>query len=102
MSKLYSQGDDAPLLPASLSAGGFLREWRILLVSASVISMLVLCASIAQDLRLYTGPHPDLSSKIWLLDVDVEQSAFTWISVVALFFAAELLFRAADDAARRQ
>ncbi len=67
-----------------------------------VISLLLLGASVLQDLRLYVGPNPDLSAKIWLLDVDAEKSAFTWISIMALFVAAQLLFLAAADAAMRR
>ncbi len=43
----------------------------------------------------------DLSNKIWLLDVDSEQSAFTWLSVVAAFSVAWLLLVAGGDAAMR-
>ncbi|WP_159590635.1 hypothetical protein [Chelativorans xinjiangense] len=43
----------------------------------------------------------DLSNKVWLLDVDSEQSAFTWLSVVATFSVAWILFAAGGDAAMR-
>lgn len=99
MSKLYSPGGDATALrTVPLAAGESGLGWRATLILVAGISLLLLCASIWQDLRLYVGPNHDLSSKIWLLDVDVEQSAFTWVSVLALFFSAQLLFRATGDA----
>ncbi|WP_145722419.1 hypothetical protein [Mesorhizobium tianshanense] len=76
-------------------------EWRPILAIVAGLSLLILCASFAQDLRLYTGQKPDLSTKIWLLDVDVERSVFTWVSVLVLFFCSRLLFQCGDDAAGR-
>jgi hypothetical protein len=61
-------------------------EWRPTLAIVAGLSLLILCASFAQDLSLYAGQEPDLSTKIWLLDVDVERSAFTWVSRAGAFF----------------
>lgn len=65
------------------------EEWRQWLVIVAGFSFLLLCASVLQDV-LFVGR--DKTSKIWMLDVDVEQSIFTWVSVLAFFFAAQLLF----------
>lgn len=87
---------------SSLPEARFFEPWRAGLAIVAGLSLLLLCASIGQDLTLYVGSNPDLSAKVWLLDVDVEQSAFTWISVLSLFFAAGLLFVAAADASSRR
>lgn len=93
-------------LPVELDRVGdrFLLTWRGKLTAASLLAALTWLAGVIQDLLLYRGPHPDFSHKIWFLDVDVEQSAFTWISVVALFSAAAILLHNADRAisARRR
>lgn len=68
---------------------GNLGEWRWWLAVVAGLSFLLLCASLFQDI-LFLGR--DKSAKIWMLDVDVEQSVFTWVSVLAFFFAAQLLF----------
>jgi hypothetical protein len=73
--------------------------WDAALLAACCLGAVLLTASVAQDLILYRGPHPDLSRKVWLLDVDVEQGAFTWLSVVVLFSAAELVAISAKEAA---
>lgn len=93
---------------ASLSANGgnsdkakLIFHWRVVLLITFCASALVLCASLAQDMILYRAAEPDLSSKIWLLDVDVEKSVMTWISVLALFMAAFLLFQVGNDATAR-
>lgn len=101
MLKSYSPRGDDTFDTASLAAHPSIVGWRAVVGFVTAVSFVLLCASVLQDLRLYTGPNPDLSAKIWLLDVDVEQSAFTWLSVVALFVVAQLLFRAAGDAAAR-
>ncbi|OHV85165.1 hypothetical protein [Ensifer sp. LCM 4579] len=62
---------------------------------------MLLGASIAQDLVLYTGRKATAADRIWLLDVDSEDSAFTWLSVVATYSAAWLLLRAGNQAAAR-
>ena len=82
----------------------FLLTWRGKLTAASLLAGLTWLAGVIQDLLLYRGSRPDFSHKIWFLDVDVEQSAFTWISVVALFSAAAILLHNADRAisARRR
>lgn len=66
--------------------------WRAYFVVVASFAFLVLLASFLQDVLLLEGTISK-SSKIWLLDVDVEQSAFTWISVLAFFFAAQVLFQ---------
>jgi hypothetical protein len=76
-------------------------KWRPVLATVAGLSLLILCASFIQDLTFYTGQEPDLSKKIWLLDVDVERSAFTWVSVLVLFSCSRLLFQCGDDAAGR-
>jgi hypothetical protein len=70
-------------------------------VLACMVSALLLGAGFMQDLILYSGGKPELSNKIWLLDVDSEESALTWLSVVVAFSAAWLLFLASKDAAMR-
>lgn len=87
---------------SSLPEARSFDTWKAGLAIVAGFSLLLLCASIVQDLALYVGPHPDLSAKVWLLDVDVERSAFTWISVLSLFAAAGLLFIAADEASSRR
>ncbi|MDW6020850.1 hypothetical protein SAZ10_03640 [Mesorhizobium sp. BAC0120] len=74
----------------------------MILLGVAGVSLALLCASIAQDVRLYVGPEPDLSAKIWMLDVDFERSAFTWVSIISLFVAAVLLFLGAEHAAARR
>lgn len=102
MSKSFSPGDEiapAPGRASEVAAG--LRDPASVLLAVCGVSLALLLASVLQDVMLYAGPHPDLSAKIWLLDVDTEASVFTWISIVSLFSAAWLLFAAGRDAAAR-
>lgn len=101
MLKSYSPEGDAAFRSAQLTVQDSVFGWRTVLGLVAIASLVLLGASVLQDLRLYVGSKPDLSAKIWLLDVDVEQSFFTWLSVVALFVVAQLLFRAAGEAAAR-
>jgi hypothetical protein len=87
--------NDLPLTAsASMKPGG-------VFVLACIVSALLLGAGLLQDLVLYSNAKPDLSTKIWLLDVDSEESAFTWLSVVVAFSAAWLLYLASREAAIR-
>jgi hypothetical protein len=86
---------DNPLRARTLVGPGWVY------VVACAVSAVLLGAGFMQDLLLYSGAKPDLSNKIWLLDVDSEDSAFTWLSVVVAFSAAWLLFLASRDAAMR-
>lgn len=95
--KSFSPRADAALDAAPLADHGSVLGWRSVLGIVVAGAFVLLCASVFQDLRLYAGPNPDLAAKVWLLDVDVEQSFFTWLSVVALFVVAQLLFRAAGE-----
>ncbi|KXF75668.1 hypothetical protein ATN84_16910 [Paramesorhizobium deserti] len=78
-----------------------LARWNWVFALSCVASALLLCASFIQDIVLYSGTEADLSNKIWLLDVDSEESAFTWLSVIVAFCAAGLLFRAGSEASMR-
>lgn len=78
-----------------------LVSWHRVFALSCVVSALLLCASFVQDVVLYSGTKAALSGKIWLLDVDSEESAFTWLSVIVTFSAAGLLFRAAGEASMR-
>jgi hypothetical protein len=78
------------------------RPWKPAFLLACSASLLLLGFSFAQDWRIYSTDSPDLTLKIWLLDVDVERSAFTWLSVVALFSAAVLSYEAAAGARARR
>lgn len=79
---------------------GAFERWRYCLAVVVLFASGVLFFSILQDVLFLGGIIPR-SSKIWLLDVDVEQSVFTWISVLALFFAAQLLFQLGQEAVAR-
>jgi hypothetical protein len=76
---------------------GALARWRYCLAVVVLFASAVLFVGLLQDVLLLGGIIPK-SSKIWLLDVDVEQSVFTWISVLAFFFAAQLLFQLGREA----
>jgi hypothetical protein len=52
---------------------------------------LVLIAGIVHDLYVYSQPAPKLDHKIWRLDVDMEQSVFTGMSVILIAFCSCLL-----------
>lgn len=78
-----------------------LLHHRIFVLSC-VVAALLLLGSFAQDLILFSGTSAALSDKIWLLDVDSEDSAFTWLSVVATFAAAWLLFQLGVEAETRR
>lgn len=67
-----------------------LSPWRTSFLWVCLLAFALVSASIAQDLIAYGRSVIDTSSKIWLLDVGLEQSLFTWLSVTALFFAAFL------------
>lgn len=75
-------------------------RWRYCLGAVVLFAFAVLSVGVLQDVLLLGGIIAK-SSKIWLLDVDVEQSVFTWISVLAFFFAAQLLFQLGQDAVAR-
>ncbi|MCT7374840.1 hypothetical protein [Chelativorans salis] len=78
-----------------------LAKWKEIFAISCLVAALLVGASFAQDLILNYRANAGSSDKIWLLDVDSEQSAFTWLSIVATFAAAWLLFQAAGDAAMR-
>lgn len=82
----------------SMLSAGLLFRWDGVLLLAGLFSSVVWLASLLQDLILHFGTSPDHSSKIWLLDVDFERSVFTWISVLALFVAASILFQISREA----
>lgn len=79
-----------------------LVKWKEIFAVACIVSALLVGASFAQDLILNYGTNADSSDKIWLLDVDSEESAFTWLSIVATFSAAWLLFEVAGIAAKQR
>ena len=59
-----------------------------------VVILALITPSIIQDILLYSYDGLSKSAaekKIWMLDVDVEYSLYTWLSTVNLFFAAQLL-----------
>ena len=91
-----------------MSSGGLISDpfvtWRGKFKSACFLAAFIWLAGVIQDILLYRGPHPDFAHKIWFLDVDVEQSAFTWLSILALFSAAAVVLSNADRAliARRR
>jgi len=63
----------------------------------SCAAVLLISVSVVQDLvqaRLFSTAVPD---KIWLLDIDSEESIFTWLSSIVLFVDALLLFLVASD-----
>lgn len=99
MSRSYYQWADG-VAPSRLifPSKDFASRRKTLLLLVAGISLALLIASVGQDIVLYRGGSPDLSGKVWMLDVDVEQSAFTWLSVLSLFVASALLFLAAEDA----
>lgn len=69
---------------------------RLATVLSCAAAVLIL-ASVVQDLgqaHLFSATTPD---KIWLLDVDSEDSAFNWLSSVVLFVDALLLFLVASE-----
>jgi hypothetical protein len=76
----------------SLKSNDPLSPWRTSFVFVCLFAFALVTASIAQDLIAHGGGEADTSSKIWLLDVGLEQSVFTWLSVTTLFFAAFLFF----------
>lgn len=72
-------------------------SWRSMFTVVVCLAALGLAASIAHDFWIYDGPNPDLSAKIWLLDVDFEGSAFTWFSIIMAFFIAQTAYRCGVD-----
>lgn len=60
------------------------------IIITSIFSTLLL-ACITQDILIYCVPTL-IKHKIWVLDVDVEASLYTWCSSAALFLASVLLF----------
>ena len=52
--------------------------------------VVLLAVSLGQDLMLYSPQGNRLESKIWMLDVDVERSFYTWYSSILLFIAGQL------------
>jgi len=69
---------------------------RLAMVLSCAAAVLIF-ASVVQDLgqaHLFSATTPD---KIWLLDIDSEDSAFNWLSSVVLFVDALLLFLVASE-----
>lgn len=69
---------------------------RLATVLSGAAAFLIV-ASVVQDLgqaRFFSATTPD---KIWLLDIDSEESIFNWLSSVALFADALLLFLVASE-----
>lgn len=67
----------------------------------SCAAALLLLGSFVQDLgqaHLFSATTPD---KIWLLDIDSEESIFNWLSSVVLFADALLLFLVASECQQR-
>ena len=51
----------------------------------------LLAASVVQDIILYSASPGAPANKIWLFDVDVERSLYTWLSSIVLYTIAGLL-----------
>ena len=51
---------------------------------------------------IYPASDPAIEGKIWRLDVDTEQSVYTWLSSSLLLVAAFLLFLISSEQARRK
>lgn len=70
------------------------RVWQVTLDARAIwggavaVFAILSAAGLIQDLMLSSGAA---STKIWLLDVDAEQSIYTWASVLLLAFNALLL-----------
>ncbi|HWK64502.1 MAG TPA: hypothetical protein VNS34_06155 [Rhizobiaceae bacterium] len=96
----YEPGRVGAIAGHSWPVSGVFPGWRAYFTVVACFAFLVLSASLLQDLLLLGGTISK-ASKIWLLDIDVEQSAFTWISVLAFFFAAQLLFQLGQAAIAR-
>lgn len=67
----------------------------------AVAFALLWSASFFQDVMLYGMQPFDAERKVWILDVDVERSFYTWLSTVSLFSAALLLLALGDRTERR-
>lgn len=70
-------------------------RWRFNYAWLGGLVALAWLAGLVQDLVLGGGDGP---GKVWLLDANYEQGLLTWISVLTLFTAAQLLFRQVQDA----
>jgi len=69
-------------------------SFRKLIVWLVLSWLLLWCGSIVQDLVIFaTGSE----EKIWLLDVDSEDSLFTWLSTILLFLSSLLAFVLASN-----
>ena len=77
-------------------------NWRYLIAAFSSFAFAVLVASLVQDINIYSDQPPNLSRKIWILDVDAEQSIFTWLSVNILFVASCVLVLLARETVARK
>lgn len=66
--------------------------WRSGFYLICGLMLALLGASVVQDYIAYSSPTLDASKIVWLLDVSVEKSVFTWASVQAFFVAAILFF----------
>lgn len=75
-------------------------DWRACLAVVSVVAAILIAASVLQDLRLYLLLGGDISSKIWLLDPDSEESISTWLSILLAFYVALITYRCGADAMR--
>jgi hypothetical protein len=63
---------------------------KIFVLTIIGIASLVLI-SLAQDIYFYNQEVLDKDKKIWMLDVDVERSIYTWFSTILLFIGGQVL-----------
>jgi hypothetical protein len=89
----FAKARRAGAVPAYALNGHIIRLALLLSCAAAVL----ISASVVQDLvqaHVFSTAVPD---KIWLLDIDSEESIFTWLSSIVLFVDAMLLFLVASD-----
>jgi hypothetical protein len=89
---VLGRSSSAPQTSIAGSAASRIVPWRPALAFTACLAALLLLASVSQDLLSITGRHVNEALRLSVLDVDVEQSFYTWLSVVLLFSASLVLF----------
>lgn len=66
-------------------------EWRVVFFVVTAVAVGLWFLSVLQDLYAFRSGTWQPESRIWLLDVDVEVSVFTWVSILAFYSVAIVL-----------
>jgi hypothetical protein len=68
-----------------------LLKWRVVLFVVTAVAVGLWFLSVLQDLYAFRSGTWQPQGRIWLLDVDVEVSVFTWVSILAFYSVAIVL-----------